>query len=74
MEVNGAVATEGLQSITRARPPTSPTSPKPVQNSLLGLAAGLALGIGVAFLQDTLNDCVSSKDRIEQLATPRYWP
>ena len=67
LEVNGAVATEGLQSITPARPPTSPTSPKPVQNSLLGLAAGLALGIGAAFLQDTLKDGVSSKDRIERL-------
>ena len=66
LEVNGAAATSGVESVTSARPPTSPSSPKPVQDALLGLAAGLLLGLGAAFLRDSLDDRLSSKDAAER--------
>jgi capsular exopolysaccharide synthesis family protein len=47
--------------------PLGPSSPKPVQDALLGLIAGLALGLGAAFLRDSLDDAVSSKETAEQL-------
>jgi len=44
LQVNGAVATSGVELVTPAQRPASPSSPKPVQDALLGLAAGLMLG------------------------------
>jgi polysaccharide biosynthesis transport protein len=67
MQVNGSVATGGVELVTPAQPPTSPSAPKPVQNGLLGLAAGLVLGLAAAFLRDNLDDAVATKDAAEQL-------
>jgi capsular exopolysaccharide synthesis family protein len=54
------VAQTGPSVITAARPPTSPSSPKPVRNGELALVLGLLLGIGLAFLRDRLDDKVKS--------------
>jgi succinoglycan biosynthesis transport protein ExoP len=67
LQVNGAVATSGVELVTPAQPPSAPSSPKPVQDALLGLAAGLALGLGAAFLRDSLDDALTSKDAAERL-------
>jgi capsular exopolysaccharide synthesis family protein len=65
MQVSGAVDTGDVVLVTPAQTPVSPSSPKPVQNALLGLAAGLALGLGVAFLRDSLDDRLTSKEATE---------
>jgi succinoglycan biosynthesis transport protein ExoP len=67
MQVNGSVSSGGLELVTPAQAPTSPSAPKPVQNGLLGLAAGLVLGLAAAFLRDNLDDAVTTKDATEQL-------
>jgi succinoglycan biosynthesis transport protein ExoP len=67
VEVSGAAATEALSLVTPAQPPGAPSSPKPVQDALLGLFAGLLLGLAVAFLRDSLDDAVSSKEAAENL-------
>ena len=67
LQVNGAVATGGVELVTPAQPPVSPSSPKPARNALLGLAAGLILGLGAAFLRDSLDDAVTSKESAERL-------
>ena len=41
LQVNGAAATSGVEFVTPAHAPVSPSSPKPAQDALLGLAAGL---------------------------------
>ena len=66
LQINGAVATSGVEVVTPAQPPTSPSSPKPAQDALLGLAAGLLLGLGAAFLRDSLDDTLSSKESAER--------
>jgi polysaccharide biosynthesis transport protein len=66
LQVNAAAAISGLEVVTPAQAPTSPSSPKPLQDALLGLAAGLVLGLGAAFLRDSLDDAVSSKDVAER--------
>jgi hypothetical protein len=43
-----------------------PSSPKPVQDALLRVAAGLAFGIGAAFLRDSLDDTLTSGETVEQ--------
>ena len=67
LQVNGAVATGGVELVTPAQPPVSPSSPKPAQDALLGLAAGLMLGLGAAFLRDSLDDALTSKESAERL-------
>ena len=66
LQVNGAVATSGVEFVTPAQAPTSPSSPRPARDALLGLAAGLMLGLGAAFLRDSLDDALSSKDAVER--------
>ena len=68
LQVNGAVATSGVEFVTPAQAPASPSSPKPVQNALLGAAAGLMLGLGAAFLRDNLDDALASKESAERLS------
>jgi succinoglycan biosynthesis transport protein ExoP len=65
MQVSGAVYSGDVVLVTPAQTPTSPSSPKPVQDGLLGLAAGLALGLGAAFLRDSLDDKLTSKEAAE---------
>jgi polysaccharide biosynthesis transport protein len=65
MQVSGATDTSDVVLVTPAQAPVSPSSPKPVQDALLGLAAGLALGLGAAFLRDSLDDRLTSKEATE---------
>ena len=68
MQVSGAASsTVGLEIVTPAVAPAAPSSPKPVQDGALGLAAGLVLGLAFAFARDSLDDTLSSKDAAEQL-------
>lgn len=66
MQVSGAVNSGDVVLVTPAQPPISPSSPKPAQDGLLGLSAGLALGLGAAFLRDSLDDKLASKEAAEQ--------
>ena len=65
MQVSGAVDTGDVVLVTPAQTPTAPSSPKPVEDALLGLAAGLVLGLGAAFLRDSLDDRLTSKEATE---------
>src|SRR5260370_3698150 len=65
MQASGAVYTGDVVLVTRAQPPVSPSSPRPVKDALRGLAAGLALGLGAAFLRDSLDDRLGSKEAVE---------
>jgi len=66
MQVSGAIRTGDVVLVTPAQTPMSPSSPKPVQDALLGLTAGFALGLGAAFLRDSLDDRLTSKEATEQ--------
>jgi polysaccharide biosynthesis transport protein len=68
MQVSGAVDTSPVVLVTPAQTPTAPSSPKPVQDGVLGLAAGLVLGLGAAFLRDSLDDRLTSKEAAEHAA------
>lgn len=67
LEVAGAMASTGLQLVTPAVTPTSPSSPKPLYDALLGLLAGLAVGVGAAFLRDSFDDTLASGESVEQI-------
>ncbi len=66
MQVNSPSETSGLVLVTPAQPPSSPSSPKPTEDGALGLAAGLILGLAVAFLRESLDDAVATKEAAEE--------
>ncbi len=66
-EAAAGSAAGGVELVTPAQPPAAPSSPKPVQDTLLGLLAGLIAGVGAAFLRHNLDEAVTSKDAAEQL-------
>jgi polysaccharide biosynthesis transport protein len=66
MQVNTSGETGGLTVVTPAETPTSPSSPKPTENGLLGLLAGLILGLAAAFLRESLDDAVATKETAEE--------
>lgn len=66
MQVNSSGETGGLTLVTPAQPPAAPSSPKPTEDGLLGLLAGLILGLAAAFLRDSLDDAVTTKEAAEE--------
>jgi capsular exopolysaccharide synthesis family protein len=66
MQVDSSGETSGLVLVTPAQAPTSPSSPKPTEDGLLGLIAGLVLGLAAAFLRESLDDAVASKETAEE--------
>jgi polysaccharide biosynthesis transport protein len=67
LQVAGTAASTGLEFVTPALAPTSPSSPKPAQDAVLGLLAGLGLGVGAAFLRDSLDDTLTTSETVEQV-------
>jgi receptor protein-tyrosine kinase len=68
LQVAGATASTGLELVTPATAPTSPSSPQPRQDALLGLLAGLIAGVGAAFLRDSLDDTLASAEAVERVS------
>jgi len=66
MQVSTASETSGLTLVTPAQPPTAPSSPKPTEDGLLGLVAGLILGLAAAFIRESLDDAVATKETAEE--------
>ena len=55
------------RSSSSATTPTAPSSPKKVELILIGLAVGLLVGICAAFIVDSLDDSIRSKEQLEEL-------
>jgi polysaccharide biosynthesis transport protein len=55
LEILEAMQTGGFTVAQAAVPPASPFSPRPLRSGLIGLAGGLVLGLGIAFLLNRLD-------------------
>jgi receptor protein-tyrosine kinase len=66
----GGVAAPNARVIVeqRATVPTNPVSPKKSRNLLSGLAAGVVLGVGLAFLRDQLDNTIKDRQTLEKIA------
>lgn len=57
--------TGGAQILAAARPSSSPVSPTPERDAAIALILGLVLGIGLAFLVDTLDERIRTVADLE---------
>ena len=60
--------TQDLGVIRSASVPSKPFSPRPVRNGLVGLAVGLVLGLGSAFVREALDRRLRDSDEVETAA------
>jgi receptor protein-tyrosine kinase len=52
--------------VQTAKPPTSPSSPKPVRDGILGAMMGLILGVSLAFLLDRIDRRIKDPQELEE--------
>jgi polysaccharide biosynthesis transport protein len=67
LEVLKTLVSGGLTLGEAAQSPRAPSSPKPLRDGVLAFAAALVLGVGLAFLRDSLDVKVRSADEISEL-------
>lgn len=69
LELTASIAQSGgAEVLTPASAPEVPVSPKPVRDATLALIVGLMLGVGLAFLIDTLDERIRSVGDLELLS------
>ncbi|HET91109.1 MAG TPA: polysaccharide biosynthesis tyrosine autokinase, partial [Chloroflexi bacterium] len=59
--------TDTITVYAPAELPTSPVASRTLQNTLLGAATGLMIGVGVAFLLEYLDDTIKSPQDVRQI-------
>jgi len=67
LEVAAAESPGGVELVSLASPPKSPSSPRPLKDGAIALAIGLLLGLVLALLVDYFDDTVYTKAALEKL-------
>lgn len=62
-----SLQTGNAELVQSAEVPTSPSSPKPLRNGVIGGFIGLLLGIGLAFLLERLNRQIREPDEAQEI-------
>lgn len=68
LDVGADVSQTGVQVLTEAEAPTAAVSPKPVRDLALAAIAALVLGLGLAFLVDSLDERIRTIGDLERIA------
>lgn len=66
LQASLTVNENAAQVVGQATEPGSPASPNKIKDGVLGLVAGLILGIGIAFLRERFDDRMKSPEEIER--------
>lgn len=61
-----ALNQNAAQVVGKATVPKSPVSPRKAEDAVLGLLAGLVLGVAIAFVRERLDDRIKSRDELER--------
>lgn len=62
-----ALGAAGAQVIQPASVPAAPSSPRKLRDTLLGFGTGLVLGVGLAFLRETLDDTIATREDLDRV-------
>jgi len=68
LQVTATETPGGVEVVSHATPPTSPSGPKRLRDGAIGLGIGIVLGVGAAFTAERLDDKVYTKDEAERLS------
>jgi len=68
LQIYGAETSGGVEVVSSAVPPKTPSSPKKTEDALIGLLVGLVAGIGMAFVVDYVDDAAYSREDLERAA------
>lgn len=66
-EADSGLAVNGGQVLVPAVRPGAPAEPRPVRLGLLGMFAGLLVGVGLAFLRDRVDDAVRTESHLREI-------
>jgi capsular exopolysaccharide synthesis family protein len=64
--VTGMLQTSNVRVLDRAEAPEKPASPRPLRNIGLAALLGVALGVGLAFLLESLDTSITTREQIEE--------
>jgi capsular exopolysaccharide synthesis family protein len=64
----GAETPGGVEVVSKASTPTSPSSPKPLRDGGIAIGFGLILGLGAEFAAEYFDDKVYTKDEVGHLS------
>ncbi|MHB1431814.1 MAG: polysaccharide biosynthesis tyrosine autokinase [Streptosporangiaceae bacterium] len=68
LETSGVVYASPAELAAAATAPARPASPNLPRNALLGLVTGLLIGLGAAFVRDSLEDSLVTRDAVARTA------
>jgi capsular exopolysaccharide synthesis family protein len=63
--IAGGITTNNISIVDRARPPGGPSKPQPMHNLMVAGATGLALGVMLAFLLETMDQAIRKPADVE---------
>jgi polysaccharide biosynthesis transport protein len=65
VSITGGLTTNNIAVVDEARTPLFPFSPQPTRFAAMGMALGLLLGLGLAFLRESMDDSIKGADEVE---------
>jgi capsular exopolysaccharide synthesis family protein len=68
----GLAPTDVAAILTPAPTPGDPVSPKPVRDGIVGLMAGIAIGLALALAREFLDQSIRTSDDLERVLKGRY--
>jgi polysaccharide biosynthesis transport protein len=68
LRVDASLKSGSASVLTPAVPAPSPFSPRPLRSGLIGLLAGLVIGLGLAFLREFMDDRIYGQPQIASIA------